>query len=64
VLCPQDPVTVVGGGNSAGQAACFLARQSPVANLVIWHDDLGRDMSRYLADRVEQSPRLKVWRNI
>ena len=62
-LCRQDPVTVVGGGNSAGQAACFLARRSPVVNLVIRHDDLGRDMSRYLADRVEQSARIKVWRN-
>jgi thioredoxin reductase (NADPH) len=60
-LCRQDPVTVVGGGNSAGQAACFLARRSPQVNLVIRHDDLGRDMSRYLADRVEQSPRIKVW---
>jgi thioredoxin reductase (NADPH) len=62
-LCRQDPVTVVGGGNSAGQAACFLARQSPVVNLVIRHDDLGRDMSRYLAERVEQSPRIKIWRH-
>lgn len=62
-MCRQDPVTVVGGGNSAGQTACFLARRSPEVNLVIRHDDLGRDMSRYLADRVEQSPRIKVWRN-
>jgi thioredoxin reductase (NADPH) len=62
-LCRQESVTVVGGGNSAGQAACFLARQSPVVNLVIRHDDLRRDMSRYLADRVEQSPRIEVWRN-
>jgi thioredoxin reductase (NADPH) len=62
-LCRQDPVGVVGGGNSAGQAACFLARQSPVVNLVVRHDDLGRDMSRYLADRVRQSPRIKVWCN-
>ena len=56
-------MTVVGGGNSAGQAACFLARQSAEVNLVIRHDDLARDMSRYLADRVEQSPRIKIWRN-
>ena len=62
-LCRQDPVTVVGGGNSAGQAACFLARQSPMVNLVIRHDDLGRDMSRYLCDRVEQTSRIKVWCN-
>ena len=62
-LCRQDPVTVVGGGNSAGQAACFMARRSPVVNLVIRHEDLRRDMSRYLADRVDQSPRIKVWRN-
>jgi thioredoxin reductase (NADPH) len=34
-----------------------------VVNLVIRHDDLGRDMSRYLADRVEQSPRIKIWRH-
>jgi thioredoxin reductase (NADPH) len=62
-MCRQDPVTVVGGGNSAGQAARFLARDSPVVNLVIRHDDLGRDMSRYLADRVERSPRIKIWRH-
>jgi thioredoxin reductase (NADPH) len=62
-LCRQDPVTIVGGGNSAGQAACFLARQSPVVNLVIRHEDVGRDMSRYLADRVERAPRIRVWRN-
>jgi hypothetical protein len=62
-LCGQDPVTVVGGGNSAGQAACFLSRRSPVVNLVIRHDDLRRDMSRYLADRVEQSPRIEIWRH-
>ena len=58
-LCRQDPVTVVGGGNPAGQAACFLARQSRMVNLVIRHDDLGKT-SRYLADRVAT---ITIWRN-
>ena len=62
-LCRGDPVMVVGGGNSAGQASVFLARHAAAVNLVIRHDDLGRDMSRYLADRIERTPGVRVWRN-
>jgi thioredoxin reductase (NADPH) len=54
---------VVGGGNSAGQAALFLARNASFVNLVIRHDDLDRDMSRYLADRIATAPRVHVWRS-
>jgi thioredoxin reductase (NADPH) len=61
-LCRGDPVAVVGGGNSAGQAALFLARNASDVNLVIRHDNLDRDMSRYLSDRVEKSPRITIWR--
>lgn len=62
-LCRGDPVAVVGGGNSAGQAALFLARNASEVNLVIRHDDLLRDMSRYLADRIVAAPRVRVWRS-
>jgi thioredoxin reductase (NADPH) len=60
--CRGEPVTVVGGGNSAGQAALYLARHASAVNLVIRHADLNRDMSRYLADRVEKNPGITIWR--
>jgi thioredoxin reductase (NADPH) len=62
-LCRGDPVAVVGGGNSAGQAALFLSRNASDVNLVIRHDDLNQDMSRYLAERIVSAPRVHVWRN-
>jgi thioredoxin reductase (NADPH) len=61
-LCRGDPVTVVGGGNSAGQAAVFLSKRASVVHLVIRHDDLERDMSRYLAERIVRAPQVRVWR--
>jgi thioredoxin reductase (NADPH) len=60
MLCRGDPVAVVGGGNSAGQATLFLSKQSPVVRLLIRHVDLGRDMSRYLVDRIERTPNVEV----
>lgn len=62
-LCRGDRVTIVGGGNSAGQAAVFLAGNAAGVDLVIRHDDLKRDMSRYLSDRVERDPRIRVRRS-
>jgi thioredoxin reductase (NADPH) len=61
--CRSDRVAVVGGGNSAGQAALFLADQSPLVYLLIRHGDLGRDMSRYLVDQIERHPRVAVLRH-
>ena len=59
-LCRGDPVVVVGGGNSAGQAAVFLSRHADRVLLVVRNAELGQDMSRYLADRIEQTPRITV----
>jgi thioredoxin reductase (NADPH) len=51
---------VVGGGNSAGQAALFLATHAAHVRLVVRHAPLDRDMSRYLVDRIEGDPRIEL----
>jgi thioredoxin reductase (NADPH) len=58
--CRGNPVAIVGGGNSAGQAAVFLADRVPLVHLVVRSGDLNRDMSRYLVDRVTRHPRIEV----
>jgi thioredoxin reductase (NADPH) len=62
-VCRGDPVAVVGGGNSAGQAAVSLSGTATKVHLLLRHDDLGRDMSRYLVDQIEQNPKMEVHRN-
>ncbi|MGR0162215.1 FAD-dependent oxidoreductase [Paenarthrobacter nitroguajacolicus] len=59
-LCGSQPVTVVGGGNSAGQAALFLAGTGAAVRLVVRGADLSADMSRYLAERIEEQPAITV----
>ena len=58
--CRTAPVAIVGGGNSAGQAAVFLAESVPKVYLVVRGGDLNENMSRYLVDRVESHPRVEV----
>jgi thioredoxin reductase (NADPH) len=58
--CHNDPVAVVGGGNSAGQATVFLAQHAARVHLLVREPDLGVNMSRYLADRIEHNPRVEV----
>lgn len=59
-LCATAPVAVVGGGNSAGQAAIFLSQNGCPVTLVIRSADLGKSMSRYLVERVEADPGIEV----
>ena len=58
--CRGDPVAIVGGGNSAGQAATFLAQHSSRVMLVVRERDLHEHMSRYLIDRVKRAPNIDV----
>ncbi len=59
-LCRGSEVVVVGGGNSAGQAVVFLAGQASRVVLVVRGDSLYKNMSSYLAHRIEQTPNVEV----
>jgi thioredoxin reductase (NADPH) len=54
------PVAIVGGGNSAGQAALFLSGTCGRVHIVIRGASLGASMSRYLVDQIERSPSIVV----
>ena len=58
--CAAEPVTVVGGANSAGQAALFLAASGAVVTLAVRGPDLAAKMSQYLVDRILADPRIDV----
>lgn len=59
-MCADEEVAVVGGGNSAGQAAVFLAGRARKVYLLIRGDNLGKSMSRYLVDRVEATENIEL----
>jgi thioredoxin reductase (NADPH) len=59
-LCRGSQVIVVGGGNSAGQAAVFLAGHARRVFLLIRGDDLYKNMSSYLARRIEQTANIDL----
>jgi thioredoxin reductase (NADPH) len=55
-LCGGEEVIVVGGGNSAGQAAVFLAQTARRVNMFVRSSGLAESMSRYLIRRIEDTP--------
>ena len=59
-LCAGDEIIVVGGANSAGQAAVFLARTVRRLHLLVRSNNLSADMSRYLIRRIEEIPAIQV----
>jgi thioredoxin reductase (NADPH) len=62
-ICAGEEVLVVGGGNSAGQGAVFLAGHARTVHLLIRGDDLYKNMSSYLAHRIEQTPNIRIRKN-
>ena len=58
--CQDTAVVIIGGGNSAGQAAMFLSRYAQCAYIVVRGEGLKATMSAYLSDRIHQDPRIEV----
>src|SRR5262249_9708060 len=58
--CSGQSTVVVGGGNSAGQAAIYLSQQGSQVTIAIRGDDLGKSMSNYLVQRIDADPQIDV----
>lgn len=59
-LCGDEEVIVVGGGNSAGQAAVFLSQTARKVHLLVRSGELSTTMSRYLIQRLVENPRIEL----
>jgi thioredoxin reductase (NADPH) len=59
-MCEQTEVALVGGGNSAGQAAVFLAPYVSTVRMLVRGPGLAATMSRYLIDRIEATPNIEL----
>ena len=62
-LCAGQDVALVGGGNSAGQAAVFLSGHARKVYMMIRGGGLGASMSRYLIERIEATPNIELMFN-
>src|SRR6202790_1856718 len=59
-LCEGEEVIVVGGGNSAGQAAVFLSQTAGKVHMLVRSGQLSDTMSRYLIKRIEENPGIEL----
>jgi thioredoxin reductase (NADPH) len=59
-LCEQEEIVVVGGGNSAGQAAVFLSQTARKVHMLVRSGQLSDTMSRYLIQRIEENPGIEL----
>lgn len=63
VACQDEDVYLIGAGNSAGQAALYLAGYARAVHLLVRGDDLGRSMSHYLVEQIENTDAIEVCLN-
>jgi thioredoxin reductase (NADPH) len=59
-LCGNEDLIVVGGGNSAGQAAVFLSQTAKKVHILVRAGELSDTMSRYLIQRIEENPKIEL----
>ncbi len=59
--CKDDDVFLVGGANSAGQAAIYLARYARCVTILVRGDGLEKSMSQYLIDEIARTENIRVW---
>lgn len=59
-LCAGEEVVVIGGGNSAGQAAVFLSQNAHKVYILVRSTELSDTMSRYLIRRIEENPKIEL----
>jgi thioredoxin reductase (NADPH) len=59
-LCGNEKIIVVGGGNSAGQAAVYLSQSAKKVHMLVRSTSLSDSMSRYLIQRIEENPAIQV----
>ncbi len=60
-FCKNTEVVIIGGGNSAGQAAMFLSRHANHVHLLVRRDGLAETMSSYLSTRILSDPSITLW---
>jgi thioredoxin reductase (NADPH) len=60
-LCGGEDIVIVGGGNSAGQAALYLSKTTAQVHLLIKQKNLSSTMSKYLVERLQTSPKVRIY---
>ena len=60
ISCQNSEVFLIGGANSAGQAAMYFSRYAQRVNMLVRADSLEKSMSKYLIDQIEQTPSISV----